>query len=154
MDVLNRVEFAYGSLDEAFPPIDPHFRPFGSRVLVQLRSPKSLSKGGVWLPTDAKDTEFWAVQVAKVRAIGPNAFKDRRTNVYWPEGPWCEVGDFIRVPKFGGDRFTVPVPKGEAVTASGIHMPEDRHEALFVTFNDTDLLGQIDGDPLVMKTYI
>ena len=23
----------------------------------------------------------------------------------WPEGSWCEVGDYIRVPKWGGDRW-------------------------------------------------
>jgi len=31
--VLNKVQFTYENLDEAFPAIDPGVEPFGSRVL-------------------------------------------------------------------------------------------------------------------------
>ena len=154
MDVLNRVEFAYDSLEEAFPTVDPLVEPFGSRVLVQIRTPKTKTKAGLHLITDARDTEFWATQVAKVRAIGPNAFKDRRTNEYWPEGAWCQVGDFIRVPKFGGDRWTVKVPKAAAAATPGVILPDENYEALMVIFNDTDVIGRITGDPLAIKAFI
>lgn len=154
MDVLNRVEFDYGSLAEAFPEVERMVEPCGSRVLVQIRTPKRVTKGGIHLPTDAKDTEFWATQVAIVRAIGPNAFKDRKTNMPWPEGPWCKVGDFVRVPKFGGDRWTQKAPKGESQTHAGVIIPDESYEALFVIFNDTEIIGRIVGDPLALKTYI
>jgi co-chaperonin GroES (HSP10) len=132
MDVLNRVEFGYGNVEEAFPTVDPLVEPTGSRILVQIRTPKQKTKGGVLLVTDAKDTEFWATQIGVVRAVGPNAYRDRKTNDYWPEGAWCKVGDFIRVPKFGGDRWTIPVPGQD-------------YEALMVIFNDTDITGIIPG---------
>lgn len=154
MDVMNRVEFAYDSLDEAFPKVDPLVEPFGSRVLVQIRTPKTKTKGGLHLVTDVRDTEFWATQVAVVRALGPNAFRDRKSNQPWPEGAWCEVGDFVRVPKFGGDRWTVPVPKEVAQTSGGVIMPDEKYEALMVIFNDTDLIGKITGDPLAIKAFI
>ena len=154
MDVLNRVEFAYGSLDEAFPPVDPLVEPYGSRVLVQIRTPKTKTKGGLHLITDARDTEYWSTQVAKVRAVGPNAFKDRRTAEYWPEGAWCAPGDYVRVPKFGGDRWTVAVPKDVAESAGGVILPDEKYEALMVIFNDTDIIGKITGDPLAIKAFL
>lgn len=154
MEVLNRVEFDYGSLTEAFPEVEKMVEPCGSRVLVQIRTPKRVTKGGIHLPTDTKDTEFWATQVAIVRAIGPNAFRDRTTNAYWPEGAWCEIGDFVRVPKFGGDRWTQRVPKRDSETHGGIIVPDEAYDALFVIFNDTEIIGRIVGDPLAIKAFI
>lgn len=139
--ISNRIEFAYADIDEAFPVVDPLIRPTGSRILVQIRTPKKVTKGGVLLITDARDTEYWSTQVGLVRAIGPNAFRDRRTNTEWPEGAWFAVGDFVRVPKFGGDRWTVPVPESE-------------YEALMVIFNDTDVTGVITGDPRDIKAFV
>jgi hypothetical protein len=39
-ELANKVEFGYDNEDEAFPPCDPGVQPFGSRVLVQIRTPK------------------------------------------------------------------------------------------------------------------
>lgn len=141
MDVLNRIEFAYDSLDEAFPPVDPLVEPLGSRVLVQVRTPKSKTSSGIFLVTDTRDTEFWITQVAKVVSIGPVAFKNRNTMAEWPEGAWVNPGDFVRVPKHGGDRWTIPVPGSE-------------YEALFVIYNDLDIIGRVTGDPLKIKAFI
>ena len=74
-------------------------------------------------------------------AIGPVAFKNRNTMEPWPEGAWASPGDFVRVPKHGGDRWTVKVPDSE-------------YEALFVVFNDLDITGKITGDPLAIKAFI
>ncbi len=142
MDLVNKVTFAYDSIEEAFPPCDPGIEPFGSRLLVQIRTPKKKTAGGIILMAggDAQETEFWAAQVAIVRAVGPLAFHNRNTLELWPEGSWCAVGDFVRVPKFGGDRFTVKI--------------DDETEALIVVFNDLDIIGKITGDPTKLKTYI
>lgn len=139
--VLNKVEYAYESIDEAFPPIDPGVEPFGSRVVVQIRAPKKKTKGGIILTDDTKDTEMWNTQVAKIIAIGALAFKNRSTQEPWPEGSWCEVGDFVRVPKYGGDKWS-------------IRHGDDDTEILFVMFNDLDLLGKVTGDPLAMKAFV
>jgi len=136
---FNQVMFEYDGLEEAFPPIDPGVRPFGSRVLVQIRMPKRKTKGGIILDDSTRDTETWNTQVAKVRAIGELAFRNRSTQDPWPEGSWVSEGDFVRVPKYGGDRWSVKTDEGEVI---------------FVLFNDLDLLGAITGDPLVIKAFI
>lgn len=140
--IINPVTFAYADLDEAFPAVDPGVRPFGSRVLVQIRSAKRKTAGGIILTGEARETEQWNTQVAKVIATGPLAFHNRNTQEPWPEGQWCGPGDFVRVPKYGGDKWTVK------------HGPEGDEEALFVIFNDLDLIGKVTGDPLAIKAFV
>lgn len=129
------------ALDEAFPSVEPGLIPFGSRVLVQIRSAKKTSEGGIILHTETRETEIWNTQIAKVVKLGPLAFKNRNTMEPWPEGNWCKEGEFVRVPKYGGDRWKVPFGKGE-------------EEALFVIFNDLDIVGGVVGDPLAIKAFI
>lgn len=138
--VLNKVQFDFASLDEAFPSVDPGVQPFGSRVLCQIRLAKKKTAGGIILTGDTKDTETWNTQIAKVVSIGSLAFKNRNTQEPWPEGSWCEVGDFVRVPKYGGDKWTVKI--------------NDDEEIIFVILNDLDLIGKVTGDPLMMKAFV
>jgi co-chaperonin GroES (HSP10) len=129
------------ALVEAFPAVDAGVRPFGSRVLVQIRSPIKKTKGGIHIIEDIRDTEKWNTQVAKVISLGPLAFKNRTTMEPWPEGAWCKPGDFIRVAKYGGDRWEVV-------------FGDDGEKAMFVIFNDLDVLGDVTGNPLVVKAFI
>jgi co-chaperonin GroES (HSP10) len=138
--VMNKVQFEYSGLDEAFPPIDAGVKPFGSRVLCQIRLAKRKTKGGIILTGDTKDTETWNTQVAKVVAVGDLAFKNRNTQEPWPEGSWAKPGDFVRVPKYGGDKWTVKI--------------DDDQEVIFVILNDLDLIGAVTGDPLAMKAFV
>jgi co-chaperonin GroES (HSP10) len=139
-EISNKIEFDYGSLDEAFPPCEPGVQPFGSRVMVQVRTPKKTTKGGIILTTDMRETELWNTQVAKVIGVGSLAFKNRNTMEFWPEGSWCSVGDFVRVPRYGGDKWTVKTADGD--------------EAIIVIFNDLDLVGKVTGDPLAIKAFL
>ena len=132
------------ALAEAFPAVDAGVQPFGSRVLVQIRTPKNKTKSGIILHAETKDTEKWNTQVAKVISVGPLAFKNRDTMQSWPEGSWCEKGDFVRVPKYGGDRWEVPYRDEEG---------EDQN-AMFVIFNDLDIIGRVTGDPLAVRAFI
>ena len=86
-------------LAEAFPDVDPGVEPLGNMVLVMLRQPL-LSSGGIILRDEVRKTEWDNQQVAKVIALGPLAYRDRTTFNHWPEGPWCSVGDYVRVPKY------------------------------------------------------
>lgn len=140
-EVANQIEYDYADLDEAFPPCDPGVTPFGSRILVQMRTPKEQTKGGLYLPTEVRETEVYNTQVGKVLAVGPLAFHNRNTMEVWPEGQWCKPGDFVRVPKWGGDRWAVKTLRGD-------------DDAFVVIFNDLDIVGHIYGDPLAMKAYI
>ena len=128
------------ALREAFPDADPGIQPFGSRVLVQIRTPKKKSAGGIIIDTGSRDTEKWNTQVAKVISVGPLAFKNRNTMESWPEGSWCGVGDYVRVAKYGGDRWEVPMENGET--------------AMYVIFNDLDIIGRVTGDPLAIRAFI
>ena len=128
------------ALAEAFPVVDAGVRPFGSRILVQIRTPKKISQGGILLPSETQDTEKWNTQVAKVIALGPVVFRNRTTLALWPEGEWCTIGQFVRVPKYGGDRWEVPISKDAS--------------AMFVIFNDLDILGEFIVDPLSIKAFI
>ena len=128
------------NLEEAFPSVEPGLIPFGSRVLVQIRSPKKTSSGGIILHNETRETEIWNTQIAKVHSLGPLAFKNRNTMESWPEGAWCKPGEYVRVPKYGGDRWKVPYGNDE--------------EALFVIFNDLDIVGGVVGDPLAIKAFI
>ena len=129
----------------AFPSVDPGAKPLGGRILVQLRRAKRKStKGGIILVSETKETEKWQNMVAKVVEIGPMAFRKRDTMEPWPEGSWCEVGDYIRVPKWGGDRWEVKVPGEDDL--------ED--PALFSILNDHEVIAKVTGNPLDMKAFL
>ena len=128
----------------AFPSVDPGAKPLGGRILVQLRRTKKKTSGsGIILVEETKETEKWQNMVAKVIHVGPLAFKHRDSMQSWPEGSWCEPGDFIRVPKWGGDRWEVEVP-GQP----------DEDPALFAVFNDHEMIAKVTGNPLNMKAYL
>lgn len=138
---VSSIELNYSGLDEAFPEVDPGIRPFGHRVLVQIRSAKDRTQGGIIIPNDSRETELWNTQVAKVITLGPVAFKNRDSLERWPEGDWCQPGAYVRVPKYGGDRWYVP-------------LPDSKEQALFTLFKDTDLIGEVTGNPLDIVAFL
>ena len=135
------------NLQVAFPDVVPPYYPCGLLILVQLRRPKKLLKLGngktLILPDESADNEKFRTQTCLVRAMGPAAFKRRDTLEPWPEGAWCQVGDFIRGPMYGGDRVAVPIPGGSG---------DD--EVILMAIKDLDVLGVIPGDPLAIKTLL
>ena len=128
------------TLEEAFPQVDPNAVPLGGRVMVQLRRISQKTQSGIVLVEETKETVKWNGQVAKVIALGPLAFKNRDNAEPWPEGMWVAPGDYIRVPRWNGDRIEVPVKGSDPVT--------------FVIFNDHEIIAKIPGNPLEVKTYI
>jgi len=125
---------------QAFPEVEPGVHPFGSRVLLQIRAPKQKTKSGIILSHDTVETEQDNTQVAKVIAIGELAFKNRSTMEPWPEGSWCQVGDFVRVPKYGGDRWKIDTADGISTTLA--------------IYNDLDIIGKVTIDPCEIKAFI
>jgi co-chaperonin GroES (HSP10) len=129
----------------AFPSVEPGAKPLGGRILVQLRRTKKKTTGsGIILVEETKEAEKWNNMVAKVVEVGPLAFKNRDTMQSWPEGSWCVAGDYIRVPKWGGDRWEVKVPE------------EDNLEdpALFMILNDHEIIAKVTCSPLEMRSFI
>lgn len=113
-DVVQKEEPDLRTELECFPEIDPGIDVAGDRVLVQLRREKTTSKGGIILVDETKATLRFNETVAKVKQIGPLAYKSPDTLEPWPEGPWCKVGDLVRTIKYGGDRFVVNPDDGGA----------------------------------------
>lgn len=135
--------FYFEKIEDAFPPADPGLKPFGQDILLQIRTPATITRGGIHIPEESRETDMWNMQAAKVIALGPVAFRNRETLEQWPEGAWCGVGDFVRIPKYGGDRWWVDVPG----SVDG--------KALFVLFKDTDLKGLVPADRILdMVAYI
>jgi co-chaperonin GroES (HSP10) len=95
------------SEEECFPVIDHGIEVAGDRVLVQLRRPKTASKGGIIFVDETTQTLKFNETVAKVSQVGPLAYKSPDDLTPWPEGPWCKEGDLVRTIKYGGDRFVV-----------------------------------------------
>lgn len=142
MDFLtnNAVTFGYDSLDEAFPACTPNVRPTGSRILLQIKSPKKKTRGGIILTDEVRETDHYNTQVAKVLAVGPIAFHHRQSGLPWPEGDWCAPGEFVRVPKYGGDRWQIKADNGE-------------DQVVLVIFDDLNITAKVE-DPLSMVAFL
>lgn len=138
---LESFEIASQSLEEAFPEVDSGIQPLGGRVLIQMRRATKKSKGGILLVEETSETVKWNQQVGKVIALGAMAFRDRGSGESWKEGAWVRVGDFVRVPRWNGDRVEIPV-KGSDTPVT------------FVVFNDHELICKVTGDPLALRAYI
>lgn len=126
-------------IDLAFPAVDAGVEPLGSKVLLQIRRTKTKTKGGIILVAETSEVEKWNQQVAKVISVGPLAFRNRTTMELWPEGAWVKPGDYVRCPKYGGDRWEVDLDDGAA---------------LFLLINDLEIIGKVTGDPLGLKAFI
>lgn len=129
------------SLDEMFPNVDPEFAPYGHRVVVQIRRVVSKTSGGIILARDTKETEAYNNTVAKLIAVGPLAFKNRTTAEPWPEGVWAEVGDFVRVSRYGGERWTVDLNDG-------------LEPIVLAILGDSDLIGKYTGDVRKVRAHM
>ena len=144
------IEGAQGASDPAelawaFPEVNAGQQPFGGRVVVQLRRIKKTVNGGrIILVAETKESEKWNNMIGKVVRIGPLAFKNRDTMASWPEGSWAEVGDYVRVPRWGGDRWERAVP-GE---------DDGEDPVLFMTINDHELIAKVTDDPLSFKAFV
>lgn len=135
-----RAEFDQ-TLEQAFPSVKADLAPAGHRILVQLRTATDALKSGIVLAQETKDAMSWNTQIGKLIALGPVAFKNRETLQPWPEGNWAEPGDYVRVPKYGGDRFEVPVPG------------RPNEVALFVVMDDGNIVGTVK-DPMAVVAFV
>lgn len=129
------------SLDEMFPHIDPEFLPFGHRVVVQIRRVVNKTSSGIILSTGSKEEEAYNGQVAKLISVGPLAFKKRTTGEEWPEGVWAKPGDFVKVPRWGGDRWTVDLKDG-------------LEPVMLAILSDADLIGAYTGDVSKVRSHL
>lgn len=129
------------TMDEAFPEVDPGLAPCGNKVIVQIRMVSNKTVSGIVLSSQSSDNLKWNEQTGRVVALGPLAYRNRDTLSEWKEGAWVKKGDFVRIPRWNGDRTERKLP--------GMEDP-----VVFVTFNDHEIFSKITGNPLDQKTYI
>lgn len=163
----NPIEFEYDSIEEAFPAVAPGREPLGHNILVQVRQPKTHTKGGILLSQNVRDTEHYNTRVAKVIAVGPLCFTSTKTvkedgrdpesfNVPWPEGQWFKPGDFVEIPQYGGSRFVVKYTamREEFDPGPGKMVPKKvQEEVTFAFFRAKDVIALITCSPLAIKAY-
>lgn len=129
------------ALSWAFPDVDCGMTPYGGRIIVQLLRVKKTTSGGILLVEQDREAEKWNNMIGKIVEVGPLAFKNRDTMKEWVEGVWAKKGDFVRVPKYGGDRWEVKIEG-------------DEEPVLFMTISDHELIAKVTGDPLSFKAFI
>ena len=106
----------------------------GHYILVAPMMPKTETEGGILLTPDIVEAEKMNISVAQVIDVGPYAYKDRITGERWPNGPWCEVGDWVVCPKFGTKLLSI----------GGVN---------YSILNDDEIMAVVD-EPSTVKAYI
>ena len=88
--------------DEAVadPDVLPHIP--GFHILVRPISIKEKTKGGLLLPDSVRDDIAYLTTVGKVLVIGDDAYMDEDK---FPNGPWCEAGNYVCYGKHTGQKF-------------------------------------------------
>lgn len=137
---MKKVSILAETAESAFPKVNPGVKPYGHRILVQLKSSALKTVGGIILSEDATQTEFDNTKVAKVVAIGPGAFRSRDTNVLWPEGAWAGIGDYVRIPLHTNSQNSWTVQHGDVRIG-------------FAIIDDLQLLGE-QPDPFYIKAFL
>lgn len=155
--VKHTAETIAQAVADAFPEVDPRHAPVAEFVIVQLRLAKTITSGGIHLIEDSVQTESDTTQVAKVIRIGPGAFRRRDNGEQWATGAWYKVGDFVRAPRYGGDRWKIDhlkvIPERKVGT---MIVPEQKitQKVEFALFKDLDIRLIIEGNPLDLKAYV
>lgn len=80
-------------------PVDGGFEPANNKVVVLPDFIQRYSQGGIAMPTELVEKEEYAQIFATLVAIGPDAWKDRKT-------PPAEIGDRVMIAKYTGQLFT------------------------------------------------
>lgn len=91
-----------GFLDEKTQAKLPE--PTGYRVLIALPEIDEKTEGGVIMPDNLKSMEETASILGFVLKVGPNAYQDPDK---FPDGPWCEEGNFVIFRSYSGTRFKI-----------------------------------------------
>jgi co-chaperonin GroES (HSP10) len=109
-----------------FPKVPCPAKPCGPQVIVQLRTVRKKSAGGIVLVDETREFNNGNTQIGQLVKVGQISFRDRNSGDLWKEGAWAEVGDIVVVPRYGGFRVEIPVPGTD-------------DKAIFALFNDLEI---------------
>jgi co-chaperonin GroES (HSP10) len=88
---------------EMFPAVNSGHTPTGVRVLVQKRVVAKKTKGGIIITDADRDADRGGVAYGKVVGMGSSCFKNGKDEI----DADFKIGDYVRIPKWGGDVMTV-----------------------------------------------
>ena len=76
--------------------------PKGYKILIAIPELDGKTEGGVYMQDSLTKMEETATIIGYVISIGAEAYTDKER---FPNGPWCEKGDFIIFRSYSGTRF-------------------------------------------------
>tara|TARA_R100000935_G_scaffold56182_1_gene87277 strand:+ start:292 stop:726 length:435 start_codon:yes stop_codon:yes gene_type:complete len=90
--------------EEISSQLDSLPKPTGYRVLILPRGRNSVTEGGIQLVKNTIEQDTISSVVGYVISLGPDAYKDA---VKFPEGAWCEAGEWVLFGRYAGARFKI-----------------------------------------------
>lgn len=81
--------------------------PMGWKILIQPNQIKQQTKGGILLPSQAKDNEAYLTAHGTVASIGELAYRDRNTGERWKQVKIPKVGDKVTYGKYAGQKLVI-----------------------------------------------
>jgi len=79
-------------------------KPTGFRILVAIPEIKETTEGGIIKPDSVLKSEEVSTMVVQVVDMGPDAYQDKER---FPNGPYCQIGDFVLIRAYSGTRFKI-----------------------------------------------
>jgi len=79
-------------------------KPTGWKLLCAVPEVEDKFESGIIKPDSLTKVEEHSTTVLFVLAVGPDAYKDEKK---FPNGPWCQEGDFVLVRAYSGTRFKI-----------------------------------------------
>jgi co-chaperonin GroES (HSP10) len=77
----------------------------GHKIIVLIEErPETFEGTEIVKPDQTKVNEQHMMQVGRVIDMGPDAYKDTER---FPSGPWCGLGDWILLDRYGGTKFRI-----------------------------------------------
>lgn len=92
------------AVEEVTKREDFSLKPQGWKVLVAMPDYAKTTKGGIALPDEYVQREEMASPVGYVVALGDSCYADKAR---FPNGPYCEEGDFIIMRPYSGTRVVL-----------------------------------------------
>lgn len=86
---------------------DTPYTPTGWRILVEIPEKKEQTRGGIFLPEQAKRDEEIASLCGRVLQLGPLCYQDEAKFGFDSEA-WCKPGDYVLMAAYSGTRLKVP----------------------------------------------
>jgi co-chaperonin GroES (HSP10) len=85
--------------------------PKGYRILIAIpKKEETFKDSQIVIAESVRQKEEIASIVGLVVKLGPQAYQDPDK---FPDGPWCEEGDYIIMRSYSGTRFKITTPEGD-----------------------------------------